>query len=365
MAARDRLWQSQANDAYWHGVFGGCYLPHLRRAAKGALVACERLLATSDGNDAIECHEADLNGDGRVEVAVRTRDWSLTLHPARGGTLTELAAIPRDLDLADVLTRRREAYHAEVGAAATIPTDGPAKTIHEVPAAREAGLAAHLEADRFRRASLLDGLFADGAVIDALSPWDAAQAALGDRVMRHRVQISGDAVEVACAIDTIGPAPLGVTKSIRIPAQGEWIDIDYRLTWAGADPLVARWGIQFNVALSAGDAPGRFFRVPGRPSLGSRGQRMRRRRIAMVDEWLGCALELSWPTIAEVSWAPVETVSQSEAGFERIYQGTALLVSWPLRLREGETRSLGLRLAVTDARPDAPPSPDETNTETP
>jgi alpha-amylase len=31
-AARDDLWRGQGNDAYWHGVFGGCYLPHLRRA---------------------------------------------------------------------------------------------------------------------------------------------------------------------------------------------------------------------------------------------------------------------------------------------------------------------------------------------
>jgi alpha-amylase len=367
MTARDRLWQSQANDAYWHGVFGGCYLPHLRRAAKGALIACDRLLATS-GDGAIECHEADLNGDGRVEVAVRTRDWSLVVQPAQGGTVTELAAIPRDLDLADVLTRRREAYHAEVGAAAapgTAVADGPVKTIHAEPTAREAGLAARLEIDRFRRASLLDGLFADNAGIDPLSPWEAAQAAFGDRVMRHRAEISADAVEVACAIDGTDTVPLGVTKSIRLPARGEWIDIDYHLRWAGADPLVARWAVQFNVALSAGDAPGRFFRLPGRPSLGSRGQLSRRRRIAMVDEWLGCALELSWPTFGEVGWAPVETVSQSEAGFERIYQGTALLLSWPLRLGPGEVWSLGLRLAVTEARADTTASADEASAETP
>jgi alpha-amylase len=364
LTARDRLWQSQANDVYWHGVFGGCYLPHLRRAAKGALIACDRLLATN-GSGAVECHEADLNGDGHVEVTVRTRDWSLLLHPARGGTLTELAAIPRDLDLADVLTRRREAYHAEVGAAATAATDGPAKTIHAEATAREAGLATRLETDRFRRASLLDGLFADDGAIDALHPWDAARAALGDRIMRHRAHVSAEAVEVACAVDGIDTVPLGVTKSIHVPAQGEWIDIDYELRWAGADPLVARWGVQFNVALSAGDAPGRFFRAPGRPSLGSRGQLSRRRRIAMVDEWLGCALELSWPTAGEVGWAPVETVSQSEAGFERIYQGTALLVSWPLRLREGETCRLGLRLAVSDARAGDAASTDEASAETP
>jgi len=31
-AAVDALLRGQANDAYWHGVFGGVYLPHLRRA---------------------------------------------------------------------------------------------------------------------------------------------------------------------------------------------------------------------------------------------------------------------------------------------------------------------------------------------
>ena len=36
-----RLWRGQANDAYWHGVFGGCYLPHLRRAVKTALLEAE------------------------------------------------------------------------------------------------------------------------------------------------------------------------------------------------------------------------------------------------------------------------------------------------------------------------------------
>ena len=29
-AARVDLYQAQGNDPYWHGVFGGLYLPHLR-----------------------------------------------------------------------------------------------------------------------------------------------------------------------------------------------------------------------------------------------------------------------------------------------------------------------------------------------
>ncbi len=38
---RELLYLAQANDAYWHGLFGGLYLPHLRRAVYNALVELE------------------------------------------------------------------------------------------------------------------------------------------------------------------------------------------------------------------------------------------------------------------------------------------------------------------------------------
>ena len=120
---------------------------------------------------------------------------------------------------------------------------------------------------------------------------------------------------------------------------------------------MARWAVQFNLALSAGDEPDRYFRLPGRPSLGSRGRLEEGRALAMVDEWLGCELELSWAGAAEVAWAPVETVSLSEGGFERIYQGSALLVSWPLQLKPGAARELAVALDLrefTASRPDFP-----------
>src|SRR5437764_9762072 len=34
--AQQNLWRAQTNDVYWHGVFGGLYLPHLRADAYGA-----------------------------------------------------------------------------------------------------------------------------------------------------------------------------------------------------------------------------------------------------------------------------------------------------------------------------------------
>lgn len=54
-----------------------------------------------------------------------------------------------------------------------------------------------------------------------------------------------------------------------------------------------------------------------------------------MDEWIGCEVEIGWSDTGGAGWAPIETVSLSEAGLERIYQGSALLVSWPLTLAPG------------------------------
>jgi len=96
--------------------------------------------------------------------------------------------------------------------------------------------------------------------------------------------------------------------------------------------------------------------VAGRPSLGSRGRLEGAHGLTMVDEWLGGEIALSCSAPAEIAWAPVETVSLSESGFERIYQGSAVLVAWPVRLRPGETWEVSLRLRVGEMAAGAPES---------
>jgi alpha-amylase len=347
VAARERLWQGQANDAYWHGVFGGCYLPHLRRAVKSALIGCEGLLGPREGPAGVEWEQADVDGDGCVEVAARTRDLAITLRPERGGTLTELVAVARGIDLADVLTRRREGYHAQVKDRRAEAAAGEVRTIHAEATAREEGLAALLEYDAFRRASLLDGLFPDGAALDALQPWHVARVVVGERPMAHEVREVPDGVEAVFSLARPDGVPLRIEKSVRVPRRGAAVEIGYRLGWDGPEPLAARWAVQFNLALTAGEAPGRYYRFPERPSLGSRGRLGDQRGVTMVDEWLGCELGVHWPIPAEVGWAPVETVSLSESGFERIYQGSAVLVSWPVRLAAGGTWEVRLQLTIS------------------
>jgi len=50
---------------------------------------------------------------------------------------------------------------------------------------------------------------------------------------------------------------------------------------------------------------------------------------------------------ADAWWAPIETVSNSEGGFERVYQGSALLLSWLVELAPGATWSTSVAHQAT------------------
>ena len=348
LEAREQLWRGQANDAYWHGVFGGCYLPHLRRAVKSALIGCERRLEGLGKPLGLDCMRADIDGDGVSEVVLRTRVLGLTLRPGRGASITELLWLAGELDTADVLTRRPEPYHRQVAERPPAPDDGHAQTIHAPPAAKEAGLGALLAYDRFRRASLLDGLFPREGELDPLDPWAGARLAVGERPFEHEVRTSPREVAVLCSLARPDGLPLTLHKSVVIMADDPALTVTYRLRWEGEEPLEGRWAVQWNLALTAGDAPGRYYRVAGRPSLGSRGRLAAVHGLAMVDEWLGGELALRWASPAEIAWAPIETVSLSETGFERIYQGSSLLFAWPLRLMSGQTWETSLRVVIAE-----------------
>jgi alpha-amylase len=85
--ARTRLWRAQCNDAYWHGVFGGLYLPFLRDAIVDELLEARARLEALRGDLAGSPRSelADLDADGSPEVALEGRGWSLAITPARGG----------------------------------------------------------------------------------------------------------------------------------------------------------------------------------------------------------------------------------------------------------------------------------------
>ena len=73
--ARAELYRGQCNCGYWHGAFGGAYLPHLRNAVFQHLIAADNLLdaaahrGLAEGDEPwVELTTDDYNFDARPEV---------------------------------------------------------------------------------------------------------------------------------------------------------------------------------------------------------------------------------------------------------------------------------------------------------
>ncbi len=342
LAARDLLWRGQCNDAYWHGVFGGVYLPHLRRAVRGALLAAEAKLDGAERGVPRIVHETgDLDGDGAGEVAIRSERLSLLVRPAAGGTVTELAYRPLAFDLADVLTRRRESAHRRIAEAEQASVDGAVmRTIHDTWTVKEAGLDRLLGYDAFRRACLQDYLLDPGGPADLDRAWLAFPA--------HRcaatVEATADRVALELRADGLAHATrVEVVKVVEVRADGDGVEARYRVR--AERPLAARFAVRWNLTLS-GPAADRYYRAEGGEvvSLEAVGER-EGERLALVDEWLGLTATLAWSPRARIVWAPVYTVSLSEAGLERVWQGVELTVVWPVELGPaGWEAGIGLAL---------------------
>jgi hypothetical protein len=106
--ARRAIGRAQCNDAYWHGVFGGLYLPHLRAAIWRNLGEAERILRQGEP---LAVEQLDLDCDGTDEIWIHCASFSAIVSPNRGGTIEDHTLFEPGINLADVLTRRREVYH--------------------------------------------------------------------------------------------------------------------------------------------------------------------------------------------------------------------------------------------------------------
>ena len=73
--------QAQCNDAYWHGVFGGLYLPHLRTKVYQSIIEAENILEAGAG-DRSGVTVSDIDADDHSEAVMRTRDLNLFIKPS-------------------------------------------------------------------------------------------------------------------------------------------------------------------------------------------------------------------------------------------------------------------------------------------
>lgn len=352
LEARRLVWRAQCNCAYWHGVFGGLYMGHLRRALHENLALAQGILLEITGRS-LNIETLDYDLDGHDEILIDASPLSLGLSPARGGSLFELTYLPDCLNLTDVLTRRHEAYHRHLDQAVVVSgmSEDEVSSIHEVIKAKEPDLKRFLAHDPCRRVSLLDRFFPHEPQAETLSSNQMPET--GDFVQGvyevRRVETVGEDVQVELYREgMVGQNRVGLTKTIRLSA-GSKLKVSYGLEGLGGEPAEAVFGSEFNLNLFSDQDEDRYYLAPEysrRREVYETGAEYGLKRFDLING--GDRIKLSFGFDREMGAAffPLMTVSMSEDGFEKSYQGSSFLFYRPVRIEPGHRETLTIDLNV-------------------
>ena len=304
--ARRFILKAQCNDAYWHGVFGGIYLPHLRRAVWENIIRANSFVPTGS-------FVKDIDFDGREEVFLENKNFYAVFKPAQGGALFEFSSKGKAVNYNDVLARRWEHYH-EVPEAATPGDDGGegVASIHELGRQIPEEIRRELAYDAHPRAILQDHFIVPDTELNDYYLGNYTE--LGDFI---EGSYSYTLFENGITLRRNGTAagrPSRVEKSFHLTEDGFAVDYTVR------SEVEALFGVELNLAVhSVMESPGEF----------------EAKSFEVSDPYGIGKVRIELDKKARVWKYPVKTLSQSESGWDFIQQGVSYTLLFPL---EGELR---------------------------
>ncbi len=306
-AMREHLHRAQANDAYWHGLFGGLYLPHLRRAVWNNLLALEAALAPLAPPAA--CERLDVDHDGHSETALRNSELQAYVRDDGDAALVELSSLALMHNFGDTLCAYSEVYHARIDRAQTPHAshdagDGIASP-HDRVAFRQAILPEDATPDRRPRGIFVDRVGEPDGVVRALDRYRGCE-------QPGAWMATGEAWRLE-KIYQLDAATLSVTFRAAGSGLPSLIETELNLALPSCDGYGGRY------VLADGTIPGGFGQQLELDAL---------QRITLQDSELRGALEIAATPPVRLRARPHRTVSQSEAGFEKIMQGICIVLAW-------------------------------------
>lgn len=315
--AQRELYKGQCNCAYWHGVFGGLYLSHLRRAVYHHLLTAEQLADRLNGGTPVQILR-DVDGDGRDEIVLRSEQLGVVVDPSENGTISEVDDHRHAVNLLDTMARHREPYHQKLQtktSALVMAVHQPA-SIHDLLEAKEEGLHAHLIYDDHRRSSFVDY---------ALSSMPTLQQIIRNTWTEHRLwpggsyqaRMSRSSSRRQVTVQLVRHVARGtLRKTVTLMRTEPRLRFRYEVEQLDI-PIV---GLEMNLGLweAQWDEP-RWDEQVG--------------QLDLRDGSLPIRLTMRINPPASVARFPIYTVSESEGGMERTAQGLAVVCLWPLNGR--------------------------------
>jgi hypothetical protein len=306
----DELYIAQANDAYWHGLFGGLYLPHLRRAVYGAIVKLESLLDKVLPRAAFICTDAD--SDGHDEIFLHNTMLQAVVKLDGSASIYELDSYQLHHNFGDTLRRQLEHYFRKIESSqATQSHEGIGiVSAHDRVAFKHEITAKNLMADGYAQTLFRDFLLLDDEEVELAYELDETNAEgilfrteFGGKIIHKRIILNANCLCVNYTFDSALQGGFLTRVALAMPScngyAGRYIQDEKILSGFGS-------GLELN------DMNG----------------------LVLDDCVLGGNVVLNNNHPIQLLGMPYFTVSQSEAGFEKIMQAVMLTLQWPLSQNE-------------------------------
>jgi hypothetical protein len=362
--SQDYLWRAQCNCPYWHGVFGGLYLPHIRSAVYQNLIMAEKSIEGIIHNQPrwIEMRENDFDRDGNDELIVETPNANYYFNPSSGASLFELDYKPSNVNVVDTITRTREGYHHKIGMKTQPDAGSDAVSIHDTFRSKEEGLDKLLAYDWYRRGSFIDHFLGTGVTLEEFSASRYQED--GDFVNQpYQVEkrtVAGDAVVTFRRNGGVWfegrQQKISIEKSFVLLSSSSEIRVKYVVTNQDKSSINLNFGIEFNFGFPSitsnnvnysidGKIPASFKRTDRESTL----EGISRFGLNNGDDnfSLDCLLQKK----AALWRFPVYSISLSEDGVEKVQQGICMLPSWRFHLSPSENWMLEIKFKLKELDP--------------
>lgn len=355
--ALNELYMAQCNCAYWHGVFGGIYLPHLRHGIQEHLIEAETLADNEKHKDMPfkEILKIDINRDMLDEVIVNTLNLNLGFAPHNGGSLYELAYKPEAINFCDTLNRQPEAYHEGMM---------EIRGIDEV--IDDSNRDKYLQYDRYERNSFLDHFLSEDVDMETFR--DQKYEELGDFIGKpYDVFTSGKDDKAILTLSRKASVKSGdenynveVEKTFFVSEGGKSIQVQYWVINNSDETLKTKFGCELDLTTLSKDMSTNFLYVEKeseeeeKPAIEkicmeASGELKETGKVSLQDGHRYVKIHIDSGEETSGIWHfPLYTVSMSEDGLERICQSVVIMPVWNLELDPGDSWENNMEIVLED-----------------
>ncbi len=309
---QQKLYESQANDAYWHGLFGGLYLPHLRRAIYNDMVALEAMLDACTPRPDFFSEDTDF--DGIDEVYLQNGTVQAVFKLDSNACIFELDAYQLNHNFGDTLRRQKEHYFRKIQPGQDNPSN---QDEHHND---DNGIASAHDRIHFKHIINANDMKAD----------DHPRSLFIDRFNDAFLCYQKESLNTGQISFKSAAHPLPVHKQFILSENKLQVSYQFDNQTDGI------FSTEINLAMPSCDGPGGRYihngKIPG--GFGHLFKLDDMTEITLDDTTLGGHIVLSASVPAVMSAQPHFSVSQSESGFEKIMQAVSLKLEWPVKKQQ-------------------------------